>query len=708
MMTLYKDSVQLPKTERIYKSRGVMYSDEVLCFDIEATSLFDIEGEFKPYDYSRPKEYYIGKEKKALPYIWQFSFNDEVFYSNEFFTFGNLLEGLHEQAKDVHHYIYCHNLSYDCHFLFNIIKKNGWHLSGVIARGIRKVIQFHIDELNITFRCSYALTNLGLARAGEHFNCEHAKMVGDLDYHIPRSPNSVASMTKEEFGYCENDLRVMFDFLSGHFLERYKHIKNIPLTQTGEVRKEMNGHVSYWYHRKIWDNIPDTKMYMMLMESFMGGVTHANFIHAGKVLDRVSSYDYASSYPFRMVTCKFPVGDWFPIQPHEIEYFESEECAMIYHVRIHNFKSRFFNHYIPSSKALDKQGCRFDNGRIIEGTSCELFITSVDWEIIRKSYDIGKVDYLEIQCSHTAYLEKDVILYILEQYGRKTSLKNIEGQEDIYMKAKQCINSLYGISVYNPLKQNYTFDLYGEENEEGKLWETPPLNLDFIEDKLDAMKSSWSILFQYSTGCFVTSYARLGLWQLVTGCFGEVDKDADRDSVYYDTDSNKFLNPEKHTALVDYINRQSEEAIQKVCEYYDIAPELFSPLDKKGIPHPIGRLEYEDTFAFKTLGAKKYMCCDDEGNYSITVSGVPKSGVKYMTNGFDSFEKGFEFPYECGKLNMVYEEEQTPFTFIDNTGNPYTCDDIQFAIIAQPTTYTLGITDEYEALLEMIEHDIFF
>ena len=249
-----------------------------------------------------------------------------------------------------------------------------------------------------------------------------------------------------------------------------------------------------------------------------------------------------------------------------------------------------------------------------------------------------------------------------------------------------------------------------------EMWTNNPLTLEFINKKLDDMKKSFSILFDYAVGTWVTAYARKNLMELVTGFYGEVDEDADKDSFYYDTDSNKFVNGERHKELVEYINRQSEIAIENVCEYYGFDKALFSPLDKKGKPHTIGMLEYEGKFKCKTLGAKKYMCQFDDGHYEITIAGVPKSGVVTMKHGFDDFKKGYEFPYEWtdedgvthGKINMIYDENQTPFTFTDSEGHEYHCNDITTCVIAQPTTYTLGITDEFECLCNYFENNIYF
>lgn len=677
--------------EKRSKKEKILFSNDIQCFDIEVTSLFEIDGEFKPFDYTKPKEYYLDKEKVALPYIWQFGYNNNVYYSRDFYLFADLLETIYNE--NITQFIFIHNLSYEFHFLLNIFKKRNFTITEILARGLRKVISFKIEELNIIFRCSYALTNLSLAKSGKQFNTEHSKLIGDLDYNIPRSPKT--KLTKQEMMYCENDILVMYEFLS-IYKEEYGAVANIPLTQTGEVRKELNKRVNYFYHKKIWETIPNSHIYQLLMWAFMGGITHANMIHSGKVLTNVTSVDYSSSYPFRMATCYFPSTEFFEIDEDEIEYFK-EKCCLLYHVKIYGFKSKLRNNYIPSSKCEGKKHCRYDNGRLISGEEIEICVTDIDFQIIQESYNIEDIEYLEIYASYKRYLPKEIIEFILEFYEKKTTLKGIEEQDYLYKKSKAKINSLYGCAVTNPLKQNYDFNINGIEDEQGnkKIWKSKEFSENFINEKLAEMKKSYSVLFSYSCGCWVTAYARAGLWQLISAI--------DKDSAYFDTDSDKILNFEKHKHIIDRINEENYQAIKDVCEHYEIDIERFSPKDKKGNKHTLGLLEYDGFYSeFKTLGAKKY-CYREDGKLHMTLSGVRKSAVSQLNNDINNFKKGFEFNYSINKLNMLYAEGQEPFEFKDKYGKSYICDDIEFSIIAQPTTYTLGITREYEMLLEFME-----
>lgn len=710
-MTLYDENTPLPELNKVYKAKkkGRFY-DHIFTFDIETTSLFDIEGELKPFDYSLKPDYYRGRDKRALPYIWQAGIDNHYYYCRDFHTFGDFLLRIHDDDTAIIFYV--HNLSYETEFLLSIIKARGWHITEMIARGLRKVVTFKIEELNIYFRCSYALTNLSLEKSGKYYKCDSVKLVGSLDYNQARSP--LTPLTSQELAYCEADLRVMAEFLGGHFLTKYKHVVSIPLTQTGEVRKEINGELPYYYHVDVWDKIPEVEIYMANQCAFMGGIAHANYTRSGKIWTGVPSKDRASSYPTELATSNhMPIGRWFSIRPYEEAEFKKDYC-LLYHVKLWNINSRYFNHYLPFSKCVDSYGCRCDNGRIMSGT-VEIFLTDIDYEIVKKCYNIEQIDIIDLWACRAGRLNTDMVKFILDMYERKTTLKNVEGMEAIYAKAKQCVNSLFGIACYNPMKQNYVFDLDAPD-----IWKTGELTKDFLNEKLAEMKKSYSILFPYSVGVWTTAGARAALWECVTGNYGKTsgscgDPTMDKDVIYYDTDSCKYLHPEKHEKIFEEVNRKQHERNLAAAAYHNIPIEKFIPKDPDGVEHEIGMFEYEETYErFKTLGAKKY-AYEEGGKVYITVAGVPKSAAVCIKS-LEDFKKHLKFPYQWedekgvkrGKLAMFYDDEQEPFSFIDKDGVPYECTDIDHAIIAQPTVYELGVTLEYEALIELVTSNHYY
>ena len=56
---------------------------DIFTFDIEVTSAWLKDGSLIPYEAGHSADYWNDMEKYALPYIWQFSYNDTVYYGRE-------------------------------------------------------------------------------------------------------------------------------------------------------------------------------------------------------------------------------------------------------------------------------------------------------------------------------------------------------------------------------------------------------------------------------------------------------------------------------------------------------------------------------------------------------------------------------------------------------------------------------------------------
>ena len=258
----------------LFSKKKRFYDDNIFTFDIETISLFKIDGEYRPYLNTLTQSFYRDTEKACVPYIWQFGVNDTVYYGREFKDFERVLKLMSDSR--VTRFIYVHNLSYEMQFLLDIIESNNWHITDMCARNVRKPIQFTIKELNITFRCSYMLTNLSLEKSAEKYT-NVKKAVNDLDYNICHSPLSV--MTERELYYCEMDCVTLYHIINDYFMNEYGHIANIPLTQTGEVRRALLKEVDFNYLRRQWQLVPPEYIYMALVQAFMGGITHSNILY---------------------------------------------------------------------------------------------------------------------------------------------------------------------------------------------------------------------------------------------------------------------------------------------------------------------------------------------------------------------------------------------------------------------------------------------
>ena len=174
------------------------YCNSIFTFDIEVTSAWLENEKVIPYRKGEDSEYWNGLQALALPYIWQFSCDGEVYYGREFRDFKKLLDDL---PKDCEIIRWVHNLRYEFMFLCNILT---W--ASIFARSPHKPIKCSPKEYpNIFFRCSYFLTRLSLSNWGKQIGLP--KAVGDLDYEKLRTP--LTPMTETELGYCERDCLVV-------------------------------------------------------------------------------------------------------------------------------------------------------------------------------------------------------------------------------------------------------------------------------------------------------------------------------------------------------------------------------------------------------------------------------------------------------------------------------------------------------------------
>ena len=101
-MELYLNQMQNERYEievtRTYsKKQGTSYHrycNDILTFDIETTSAWLENGKIKGYETGHDNEYWNNLTPLALCYIWQFSFNDKVYYGRRIEEFKKVLEDL--------------------------------------------------------------------------------------------------------------------------------------------------------------------------------------------------------------------------------------------------------------------------------------------------------------------------------------------------------------------------------------------------------------------------------------------------------------------------------------------------------------------------------------------------------------------------------------------------------------------------------------
>lgn len=676
--------------KRENKDNLTIYNNSILTFDIEVTSAWLENGEVIGYRKYEDADYWNELEPLSLCYIWQFSCDGKVYYGRELTDFIAVLKDIPNKYQTV---IWVHNLSYEFMFLSNFLT---W--KSIFARSPHKPIKCVSNEFpNIEFRCSYILTRLSLEAWGKELKVE--KAVGELDYEKVRTP--LTTLTKEELHYCEQDCLVVEAGIKS-YLKRYKRIRDIPLTQTGTVRKEVKNRLTCnkSYVKKVKKLVPkDARQYRLLQSIFAGGYTHANRLYSGTVIEGIiEHYDFSSSYPYVMISEKYPMSQWTYIAGHTMPNEESfDEYAYILRLSFKNIQSISYNTYIQGSKVYNANGLVMDNGRVIKADELSIDITELDYMTIKENYEWESVYVIGLYRSKKEYLPLTFTEYILQLYKNKTELKDIPEFEDIYMQSKQYINSMFGMCVTAIIQADVEL-----ENDE---WHIKKLTEEEVNNRLNKLRDfnprEKRYFLSYSWGCYVTAYARRNLWKCI--------KSIDSDVIYADTDSIFCVGRHDFT----WYNNEVNEKLRKVCEETGLKFELTRPKNYKNEEVPLGIFTPEpECIEFITLGAKRYVerriykkgdkKCD--GKLHLTVSGINKEAVELLNDDIENFVDEFDFDKdaECVKKRLLtYITNQPPCVFPDGYVCKYT-----HGINLRRTGYKLTMTDEYKKLINYMEYSL--
>ena len=671
----------------IVKGTPVKKCLNILTFDIEVTSAWMVDDELKAYEAGHDAEYWNSKEKYALPYIWQFSIDEQVYYGSEIQTF---LEVLKDLPEDMYYLCFVHNLSYEMVFLENILE-----ISDVFARAPHKPMKLTPDEFPyVEFRCSYMLSGLSLEKWGKDLGVE--KLTGELEYNYMRTPFYYDPASDQitgtplfdyELDYAEQDCRVVYAGIKD-LLKTYKDVWDLPLTSTGKVRRKCKRILTKdkQYMKRIKRTVPQSaKEYKMLQTVFAGGYTHANRKYLGKVVKGpIHHRDVASWYPTALCAFKYPLNKWVYIGRQLPDPKTFDDDAYIIKLHLTGLKCLSWNTYISGAKS---RGSRilYDNGRVLAADELYITVTEQDYLTICDTYTWDTIESLGTYKNHKMYLPKPFIEIVLEFYGGKVSLK---GQDpDKYALYKTYINALFGMCCTHLIQENVQFS-QGELEQ----WSIEPLDVNTVEDALDKLRMWYNnkYFLSYNTGVYCTAYARRYLWLGIMSI--------DEDLLYSDTDS-FFYRGEHDFAWWDAM---IEDKLLKMCKHYKIDFDKTRPQDPKGVHRQLGALEVEDDDGaerFKTLGAKKYII-EKGGRLFLTVAGINKGAVSCLKS-IDEFSAGFIFDKDhpsVKKLEHTYLTDMRPVTWPGGYRS-----ELKYGINMRPTGYKLSMPNVYDDINEMFE-----
>ena len=652
---------EILKKDIVKSGKHKMYQRHPMTFDIETSKIpTDDEGHYQ-----------------AFMYIWQVCIEGNVVFGRRWEELQEFMQNVvnaYKLSEEERVVVYVHNLSFEFQFI-----QDFFNFTDVFAMASRSILT--AKTAHIEFRCSYKLSNMSLAKFIENTpNTIHYKGVDDLDYATVRTPDT--PLTEVEYGYCFNDVKGLYECVME--LLKEDNIATIPLTSTGYVRRDCrNAMNKNKNNRKMFLRSRLTLLqYKLLRECFRGGNTASDRYLTNLILKIVGSYDLSSSYPFQMIAREYPLGKWnYGVIPDikTLEEYNSRYCT----IARYTFKNIHLRDekpipYIPQSKCLALGDDReIYNGRILHSDFLTISMTNIDFDIVREQYEYDEIAVEEFHYSRKGLLPKELRDTIMYYFEKKSELKGDEEHYYEYMKSKNKLNSIYGMTVTNIL--NTEIEYHDGEYTEKKMTEEE------MQEALDKYYKNHRSFLNYSWGVFVTAYARR---ELEDGL-----NIAGLDTIYCDTDSVKFIgNHDKE--FEEYNERLNKECEEKgIRNYTEVNEKRFY----------MGIFDKEKGYdEFITLGAKKYAFLQN-GKLGITVSGLSKKkGAEELERkgGLRRFQRNEVF-YNSGRTIAQYNSAEVH----DITVNGCTFSTASNLAIVD-TTYTLGITDTMLDIIEKLQGDI--
>ena len=585
-------------------------------------------------------------------------------------------------AKNPMLIIWIHNAAYEFSFISGLYP---FRDDECFFRDVRNPIYFRMFE-SFEFRCSYIQSNLSLAALTKQTGVK-VKLSGQkFDYNKIRFPWTKLSDFEEE--YTTTDVESLVQAMKYRIQRGGDTLLTVPLTSTGYVRRECKASLKDRFleinEMKPYKGENGVRIYRLLRACFRGGNTHANRYYVGKICNDVYSYDIASSYPTQQLTKKFPMKKfkWLDgdLSYERVFMFIGLGYAVVgeYHftgIRLKNPKEPI--PYISLARC-EAQNFKSDNGRILKAGYLEISLTEIDLEIILDTYTYDKMEIVSCMVAQKDYLPPEYRAVIQDYYNKKTALKGDDSEEGkyIYTKAKNMLNSVYGMSATDPIHQEIKYN-----------------GGDYTRSGYDSMsaaeieKALKGAAFPYQWGVYTTAYARKQLQDAIKLCGDRI--------IYCDTDSVKTLGDVPIHKLNDALRAMANN----VHAYAD---------DMKGNRHYIGVFELDGHYKqFITQGAKRYAYIDDNGKMGVTVAGVSRdineeTGISFAVEELKSLER-FKPDMKwikAGGTQAVYNDNDN-FDYADPETGKAVHVSKNVAII--PTTYVMTHSRDYALLLKEIQ-----
>lgn len=677
------------------KGRSGTYNDVIIMADTETS---------KPEDWHELDEF--GNTDPVPNHVCAWSISFRFFHMNIVTLYGNrpsefcmMLHNLRTVLLGDDIYIYFHNMSYDHTFLRRFIYKEFGEPKKALNTKPHYPVQVRFNN-GIVIKDSLILAGCKLEKWANDLNVDHKKAVGSWDYDMVR--NQDHEFTSEELKYIECDTLAGVECIDALCQSLNKTIYSIPLTNTGIVREEVRNRAK---QNRGHDNFSRQALtyeqYVKVRRLYHGGYAHANRFFIGLCLDieNTLGFDFASSYPFCMLSQKYPSGAFHALSGYkDINYIleNEDKFAFIFKLTFINVRLKDNMEPMPALQTdkLDHTiNLVTDNGRVISAGFCELYCCEQDLIVFNDIYTWDKAVASEIEAAPKDYLPRWLTDYIFELFDAKCRLKG--GDPVLYQLSKSRINSCYGLLIQacvRPEIIEVTEDGEYQINEYGDtaFLTSGMYREDFTKKESDEyakyLKRKNSVL-PYQWGVYVTAYAFKHLFMLgkcVKRYYNKEGKLAFPPHWYYSDTDSAYSDDWDYNELYKY-NQRCKRMLQD---------NGYGPVILGGHEFWLGVAEHkepDDTYTeFTVLGSKRYAGRSlEDGKLHITVAGVPKKGAETLNDDLHNFRQDHIFDGKVtGKLAHFYIFDDI---HIDDKGN-----EIADSIDLKPCDYHLDAVNKWE------------
>lgn len=614
-----------------------LYSDLVLTypylFDEQYNEPDEVEAIADYLERSAPPEEILDNYIVAFTIsIRAFGLNMVTLYGHNPKDLAECLQRIRENIEADTMPVYVHNLSYDWQFIRQFLFERFETPDKQLNVKSHTPLFIHFSN-GIMLKDSYLLSQKSLEKWANDLDVEHKKAVGKWNYDSIRTQQD--EFTPDELKYIENDTLALCECIDKTLEVLHKSIATIPYTATGIPRNDIIAMARENSGKDLFLKlVSDYNLYISHMENcFHGGYTHGNRFFIEVTIDEiVSCLDFTSSYPFVMLTRKYPMGNFLPIAEVTPDHIirNMDDFAFMFRLTLVNvrLKDRAYPmpplQYSKCTKCVDEL---LDNGRILRAGMIEIYLTEVDFKIIYDRYDFDLIKINDCYFCRKDYLPRWFTDYIFQLFKDKCTLKGKDSQN--YMISKGKLNSCFGMCVQKPISEEIEEDYQTGEYSIAEDFDP--------EYEYNKYVKNYRKVLPYQWGIWVTSYAFENLFKL---------GGAAKEWIYTDTDS-------------VYSIGWNEEAVKVYNDncIKQLQANGYGAVEYNGKSYILGQAVLDGEYTeFRILGAKRYCGrSKEDGKLHITVAGVPKRGAECLNDNINNFTKGFCFSgKQTGKLQHTY------------------------------------------------------